>query len=294
MGRSRLSYFFRETAMALRRNALVTFAAISTVFISLFLVGGSLLVGEQVRLMTGEWAQKVEVSVFLREDVSEEERDALEQKIQQIPEVQTYYYETQQEAYERFKEQFRDSESLVENVDATAMPESFRIKLTDASKFPVIRARLAGDPAIDEVNDEQAVLKKLLAVTRVLRTGVLSVAVIMLLSAAGLIGNTVRMAVFARRKEIAIMKLVGATNWFIRVPFLIEGMVQGLLGGVFAVLAIFAMKFLFIDPLRGEIQFIPSWVDTQEILFTVPILLGVGMVIAAVASLLAMRRFLEV
>ena len=294
MGRSRISYFFRETAMALRRNALVTFAAISTVFISLFLVGGSLLVGEQVRLMTGEWAQKVEVSVFLREDVSDEERDALEQKIQGIPEVQTYYYETQEEAYERFRVQFRDSPSLIENVDATAMPESFRIKLTDASKFPVIRARLAGDPAIDEVNDEQAVLKKLLAVTRVLRTGVLSVAVIMLLSAAGLIGNTVRMAVFARRKEIAIMKLVGATNWFIRVPFLIEGMVQGLLGGVFAVLAIFAMKFLFIDPLRGEIQFIPSWVDTQEILFTVPILLGVGMIIAAVASLLAMRRFLEV
>jgi cell division transport system permease protein len=294
MGRSRISYFFRETALALRRNALVTFAAISTVFISLFLVGGALLVGEQVRLMTGEWAQKVEVSVFLREDVSNEERDALEQEIQQIPEVQRYYYETKEQAYERFQEQFRDSPSLTENVDASAMPESFRIKLTDASKFPVIRARLAGDPAIDEVKDEQAVLKKLLAVTSVLRTGVLAVAVIMLVSAAGLIGNTVRMAVFARRKEIAIMKLVGATNWFIRVPFLIEGMVQGLLGGVFAVLAIFAMKFLFIDPLRGRIGFIPSWVDTQEILFTVPILLGVGMVIAAVASLLAMRRFLEV
>jgi cell division transport system permease protein len=294
MGRSRISYFFRETAMALRRNALVTFAAISTVFISLFLVGGSLLVGEQVRLMTGEWAQKVEVSVFLREDASDEERDALEQRIQDIPEVQTYYYETREQAYERFRVQFRDSRSLTENVDASAMPESFRIKLTDPSKFPVIRARLAGDPAIDEVKDEQAVLKKLLAVTSVLRTGVLAVAVIMLLSAAGLIGNTVRMAGFARRKEIAIMKLVGATNWFIRVPFLIEGMVQGLLGGVFAVLAIFAMKFLFIDPLRGRIGFIPSWVDTQEILFTVPVLLGVGMVIAAVASLLAMRRFLEV
>jgi cell division transport system permease protein len=294
MGRSRIAYFFRETGLALRRNALVTFAAISTVFISLFLVGGALLVGEQVRLMTGEWAQKVEVSVFLREDVSDEERDALEQKIQDIPEVQTYYYETKGQAYERFQEQFRDSPSLVENVDASAMPESFRIKLTDASEFPVIRARLAGDPAIDEVKDEQAVLKKLLAVTSVLRTGVLAVAIIMLLSAAGLIGNTVRMAVFARRKEIAIMKLVGATNWFIRVPFLIEGMVQGLLGGIFAVLAIFAMKFLFIDPLRGRIGFIPSWVDTQEILFTVPILLGVGMLIAAVASLLAMRRFLEV
>jgi cell division transport system permease protein len=120
------------------------------------------------------------------------------------------------------------------------------------------------------------------------------VAAIMLLSAMGLIGNTVRMAVFARRKEIAIMKLVGATNWFIRVPFLIEGVVEGLIGGVAAVLAIFAMKFLFIDPLRGEVQFVPTWIDTPEILFTVPILLGAGIIIAAVASLLAMRRFLEV
>jgi cell division transport system permease protein len=110
----------------------------------------------------------------------------------------------------------------------------------------------------------------------------------------GLIGNTVRMAVFARRKEISIMKLVGATNWFIRVPFLIEGVVEGLIGGVFAVLAIFAMKFLFIDPLRGQVGFVPSWIDTPEILFTVPILLGAGILIAAVASLLAMRRFLEV
>jgi cell division transport system permease protein len=115
-----------------------------------------------------------------------------------------------------------------------------------------------------------------------------------LLSAAGLIGNTVRMAVFARRKEISIMKLVGATNWFIRIPFLIEGIVEGLLGGVVAILAIFAMKFLFIDPLRGQVGFVPSWIDTGEILITVPILLGAGVLIAAVASLLAMRRFLEV
>ena len=294
MGR-RFGYFFRETGTALRRNALVTFAAISTVFISLFLLGGSLLVERQVRLMTGEWASKVEVSVFLRDDASQAEIQALGEKINAIPEVQQSYFETREEAYGNFKLLFRDSPTLVDNVDPEALPQSYRIKLTDPAKFEVIRARLAGEPAISEVRDEQAVLKKLLAVTGVLRTGVLAVAVIMLLSAAGLIGNTVRMAVFARRKEIAIMKLVGATNWFIRVPFLIEGMVQGLIGGMVAVLAIFAMKFLFIDPLRGNVAFVTAWIDTPEILFpTVPILLGAGVLIAAVASLLAMRRFLEV
>jgi cell division transport system permease protein len=290
----RFSYFFRETVTALRRNALVTFAAISTVFISLFLLGGALLVERQVRLMTGEWAQKVEVTVFLRDDASSEEIQALGQRIAEIPEVDQVFFENRQEAYATFQELFRDNESLVQNVDASALPQSYRIKLVDAADFPVIRARLAGDPAIDEIRDEQAVLKRLLAVTSVLRTGVIAVAAIMMISAIGLIGNTVRMAVFARRKEIAIMKLVGATNWFIRVPFLIEGMVQGLLGGLAAVLAIFAMKFLFIDPLRGKIPFVPTWVDTGEILFTVPILLVTGVLIAAVASLLAMRRFLEV
>jgi cell division transport system permease protein len=290
----RFGYFFRETATALRRNALVTFAAISTVFISLFLLGGALLVERQVRLMTGEWASKVEVSVFLRDDASGEEIDALGAKVADIPEVDQVFFENREQAYQNFRELFRDNPALIENVDPSAMPQSYRIKLVDPADFPVIRARLAGDPAIDQIKDEQAILKKLLAVTSVLRTGVIAVAAIMLISAAGLIGNTVRMAVFARRKEIAIMKLVGATNWFIRIPFLIEGMVQGLIGGVAAVLAIFAMKFLFIDPLRGRVAFVPSWIDTGEILFTVPILLLTGVVIAAVASLLAMRRFLEV
>jgi cell division transport system permease protein len=292
MGR-RFGYFFRETVAALRRNALVAFAAISTMFISLFLLGGSLLVTKQVRLLAGEWASKVEVSVFLRDDASPEQIQALQTKIADLPEVQTYFFETKQQAYEQFKRIFRDSPALVNNVDAQSLPQSFRIKLVDPEQFAVIRARLTGEPAIDEIKDEQAVLKRLFAVTGVMRTGVQAVAGIMLIAAAGLIGNTVRMAVFARRKEIAIMKLVGATNWFIRVPFLIEGVVEGLIGAGIAVLGIFVMKVLFIDPLRGSLAFIP-WVGTGAIISTIPILLGAGILIAAVASLLAMRRFLEV
>ena len=290
----RWNYFFRETSIALRRNALVTFAAISTVFISLFLVGGSLLVSEQVELMTGEWAGKIEVSVFLRDDASEDEITALGEKIEALPEVENVFFENRQQAYANFVEIFRDNEALTSNVSAEAMPQSYKIKLFNPEDVPIIGARLAGDPAVDEVKDEKELVDKLLAVTSVLRNGVLAVALIMLVSAAGLIANTVRMAVFARRKEIAIMKLVGATNWFIRVPFLIEGVIEGLIGGVAAAFALFAMKFLFIDKLRGEIDFVTTWVDTPEILVVVPILLVAGVLSAAVASLLAMRRFLEV
>jgi cell division transport system permease protein len=293
MGR-RFGYFFRETYTAVRRNALVTFAAVSTVFISLFLLGGSLLVERQVRLMAGEWASKVEVSVFIRDTASGDQIDSLGLKIKQMPEVQDVFFESRQQAYERFKKLFADSTSLIENVSADAMPQSYRVKLKDPEKFAVIRARLAGDPTVEEVRDEQRLLKNLFAVTRVLRTGVQAVAIIMLVAAAGLIGNTVRMAVFARRKEIAIMKLVGATNWFIRIPFLIEGVVEGLLGAVMAVLGIFAMKVLFIDPLRGQVSFVPTWVGTGEILSTIPWIIGAGILIAAVASLVAMRRFLDV
>lgn len=294
MGR-KLAYFFRETGIALRRNALVTFAAISTVFISLFLLGGALLVQQQVDLMAGDWARRVEVSIFLRDDASTQEVRGLNQTIGGMPEVQEHHFESKEQAYQRFRELFKDSPTIIENVGPEALPESYRVKLKDPEKFSVIRARLAGEPAIAEIKDERAVLNKLLAVTGILRTGAMAVAALMLLAAAGLIGNTVRMAVFARRREIAIMKLVGATNWFIRVPFLIEGMVQGLLGAGMAIAFLFGMKVLFIDPLRSQalFGFIP-WFGTSHVLVTVPWLLGFGVLIAAVASLIAMRRFLEV
>ncbi|HWC32942.1 MAG TPA: permease-like cell division protein FtsX, partial [Actinomycetota bacterium] len=278
---------------ALRRNALVTFAAVSTAFISLFLLGGSMLVRKQVDVMAGAWGNKVEVAVYLRDDSSRQEIDALNRKISEMPEVNAVYFESKREAFQNFRQQFADSEDLVQNVSPDAIPASYRVKLVNPEEFEVISARLQGDPAVLDVRDEREVLERVFAVTEVLRVGVMAVAIVMLLSAAGLIGNTVRMAVFARRKEIAIMKLVGATNWFIRVPFLIEGMAQGLFGGLLAILALFAMKFLFLDKLREDILFIP-WVGTNAIMSTVPILLGAGVVIAAVASLFAMRRFLEV
>jgi cell division transport system permease protein len=289
----RSSYFFRETVIGLRRNGLVTFAAISTVFISLFMLGGALLIGRQANLMVEATTAKVEVAVYLLDDISQDQQNRIQTMLEGMPEVATVEYESKGEAYARFKDLFSDQEALIENVSPDALPASFRVKLADPEKFEAVAAQLEGQPGIERVNDQRELLRQFFAIADVFRFGVGAVAVIMLVSAAGLIANTVRMAVFARRKEIGIMKLVGATNWFIRVPFLIEGMVQGLLGATAAILGLFVIKIIFVDPLRNQIGFIPL-LTNSDMVFTVPLLLAAGVLVAAIASVIAMRRFLDV
>jgi cell division transport system permease protein len=157
----------------------------------------------------------------------------------------------------------------------------------------VIRARVEAQPGIDQIVDHREFLERLNAVTAVFRLGVMAVAIVMLVAAAALIGNTVRMAVFARRKEIGIMRLVGATNWFIRLPFMIEGIVAALIGAGAAVLALFIMKVAFLDPLRIKVAFLP-WVGSADVIATIPWLLSAGVAVAVVAGLLALGRYLEV
>ena len=289
----RLDYFFKETFAGLRRNGLIAFAAVSTGFIALFLLGGALLVQREANLLIEYANADVEIGVFLRDDISPTQRDHLQQLLNEMPQVASVEYESKQDAYERFKELFANQPAMWQNIDADALPASFRVKLHDPEQFGVVRARLVSEPGIENIRDHRELLSRLFAVTRVFRVGVFAVALIMLLSAAALIGNTVRMAVFARRKEIGIMRLVGATNWFIRIPFLIEGVFEGLLGAGTAILALFVMKAAFIDPMRNNVGFLPL-VGTEDVIFTIPFLLIAGILVAAVASLIAMRRFLDV
>ena len=289
----RVDYYFKETLQGLKRNGLVAFAAVSTAFIALFLVGGALLVQREVGLLIARTEANVEVSVFLRDDISPTQQQNIGNLLNQMPDVATVHYESKDEAFRRFQAIFANQKALVDNVSPDSLPASFRVKLQDPQKFDVVAARLTGQPGIDKIVDQRNILKRLFAVTRVFRVGVLAVAIVMLVSSAALIGNTVRLAVFNRRKEIGIMRLVGATNWHIRLPFLIEGIIEGLIGAGAAILGLFIMKVAFIDPLRGKVGFLPL-VGTPDVIFTVPWLLGLGVLVAAVASLFAMRRFLEV
>ena len=160
-------------------------------------------------------------------------------------------------------------------------------------RFGVVQDRLEGQPGIERITDQADLLKKLFTLTGMFRLGALGVGILMLVSSALLIANTVRMGLFARRKEIGIMKLVGATNWFIRIPFLIEGVVEGLIGAGLAVGVLFAFKALFINPLYGNIRILP-WVQTGDVIATIPWLVASGVVVALLASFAGMRRFLDI
>lgn len=289
----RVEYYFREVTVGLRRNGLVAFAAISTTFIALLLFGLALLISRQVNLMIAATTGNVEVAVYLSDPVQQSTVENLTGKLEELPAVASVDYETKEEACARFKELFQNQRALVENVDCSALPASLRVKLDDPEQYDQVAAVLEGQPGIDRIVDQSRFLDRLFAVTRVFRVGVLLVSFVMLISAAILIANTVRMGLFARRKEIGIMKLVGATNWRIRIPFLVEGIVESLIGAAAAILFLFGLKVAFINPLYGTIQFMP-WVTNADVVAVIPWLVVAGAVVAILAGLVGMRRFLDV
>jgi cell division transport system permease protein len=300
---AKLDYFFRETTSGLRRNGLVAFAAISTTFIALLLFGLALLISRQVNIMIDRTTGNVEVAIYLSDPVNDQNVASLRETLTALPIVATVDYENKQEAYERFQDLFANSRELVDNVDPEALPASLRVKLSEPERFQEVAAVLGCEPGrggyvcaapgVETLVDQREFLDRLFAVTRVFRVGVLLVAIVMLVSAAVLIANTVRMGLFARRKEIGIMKLVGATNWRIRIPFLIEGLFESLIGAVAAILVLFALKVAFINPLNNSVQFVP-WIVNRDVLAIVPWLLFAGVLVAIVAGLVGMRRFLDV
>jgi len=290
---ARFESLFRETTSGLRRNGLVAFAAISTTFIALLLFGLALLISRQVNLMIEATTGNVEVAVYLTDPVNPDTVESLTNTLTELQVVAAVDYETKEEACERFKRLFANQQALVNNVDCDALPASLRVKLDDPERYDQVAAVLEGQPGIDRIVDQSGFLDRLFAVTRVFRVGVLLVSVVMLVSAAVLIANTVRMGLFARRKEIGIMKLVGATNWRIRLPFLVEGLVESLIGALAAVFFLFGLKVAFINPLYDTIEFVP-WVTNTDVIAIIPWLLVAGAVVAVFASMVGMRRFLDV
>ena len=289
----RVSLYLRDTITAIRRNGLIAFAAVSTAFIALFLLGFALLIRQEFNLLVDQFQANVEVSVYLSDTVSPDQQQNLQQTLQAMPEVKTVRFESKDEAYQRFLRLFHNQPDLVNNVSPDALPASFRVKLVDPQKFPVIKARLQGQPGIDTIVDLRAFYDRLFQVTNVFKVGGIALAFIMLVCSMALIGNTVRMAVFDRRQEIGIMRLVGATNWRIRVPFLIEALVEALLGAGVAVAALFLAQRLFVEPLSHELTFF-ALIDARNVLLTVPLLVVASVFVAVVAGMVATSRWLEV
>ena len=305
----RVEYFFRETASGLRRNGVVAFAAMSTAFIALFLFGLSLLIAREFALVTRVLTGNVEVQVYLTDPVSSGTVGRLTNKLQQVPAVANVAYWNKERSCEEFQRLFEGQQVFLENVDCMkVIPTSLRVKLSEVTNFEQITASLGctiavepdGDqhqectePGVRCVADYQKLLDRLDSLTRVLSLGVFGIAVIMLVSAIGLVANTLRMGMFARRKEIGIMRLVGATNWRIRVPFLIEGMVEALLGAASAIAGLFLVKVFVVDRLRGTAPWLPL-IKNTDVVAVMPWILIAAALVAIVAGTIGMRRFLDV
>jgi cell division transport system permease protein len=292
----RLAYFLGETITNLRRNFLMTIAAISTVAISLLLLGGVQILGLVVRNVTLNWEAKVEISVYLRDDAQQTEIRALEQEVSAYDEVDYVEYVSKEEAYNEFRERYRNQPEFYENLPRDALPASLRIKLFDAASTEEVARRIEGAPGVDDIRFGGEIIKRLLQVNSLLRTITFVMSLVLMIAAAALIANAIRLAIYARREEIGIMKLVGATNWFIRIPFMLEGVFAALSGAIISGLVVIGANTLLFSRIGDAIPFMGpvltfSMGELAGVLF---LLAAVGAAVGLVGSGMALRRFLEV
>ena len=288
-----MDYVTRETASNLWRNRLMTIAAVLTVAVSLSLVGTAMLLRQGVAHATTAWQHGVSVEVFLNPAVSASQKAAVQQQVTQLPYVRSCLFRSQAFDFNEAKHLLTPDEAQALTVGTT--PASLRCVLNNPSQAQAIVKQFDGYPGVRSVESPSQAIRTMESFTHILQLVFLILAVILLLSASVLILNTIRLAIFARRREVSVMKLVGATNWFIRVPFMFEGVVQGLLGAVVAAVAVVVLH-LVLDAL-GNAKTSNIWyqmrLPTHEVVLTSALVLLIGVVIGSVGSALGIRRFLD-
>jgi cell division transport system permease protein len=295
----KVDYAVRETAANLTRNFTITLATVMTVVVSLALVGASLMLRQGVQNATRRWQGGIEFVVFMKVDASPAQISAVGQDLKDNPAVQRATYFNQQKSYEEFKKLFPNQPELTSSVGPKDLPPSYRVVPVDKKEDSINQLvrqykRKAG---VKDVNSADATIRAVQELSQRLTVGIIVVAVVLLGAAILLILNTIRMAMYARRREIEVMKLVGATNWFIRVPFMLEGLVQGVIGAALAVLALATFKPFFQRwlPNPQDFPLVSGFVLTGRELFTIFALMGItGCVVGVIGAGVAVTRFLDV
>jgi cell division transport system permease protein len=292
----RVNFVLSEVATGLRRNLTMTVAMILTTAISLGLMGTGLLIAGMISDMKEIYYDKVQVSIFLADDITEQQRTDIQSKLDASPEVKSYLYESKEEAYERFQQQFSQQPELVENTPADALPESFRVELINPERYAVIAAEFPDKAnGVDKVADEGDFLDRLFSLLNGARNATIAVAVIQALAALLLISNTIQLAAFNRRNETNIMRLVGASRWYTQLPFILEAALAGLIGALLAVGGLVLTKVLFVDrtladPIKSGI--IPP-VDWAAIAVIAPVIAAAGVGLAGLAAYVTLRLYVR-
>jgi cell division transport system permease protein len=290
------AYVARETAGNLRRNLLMTLAAIVTMAVSLTALGAVLVMRQAIAKASVQWRGGVEMAIFLNPSVSATETSAIRAELSSTPGVKTFHYVDKPHAYQEFKEIFGGNNDIVSVLNVSDMPPSFRVVPTNAQDIAELGRQFQNQPGVLKVSYAQQEIDALLSQFHRWRTLGFALAVGVLVGAVALIVNTIQLAIFARRREVAVMKLVGATNWFIRIPFMLEGFIHGMVGAIIAFALTYGLRnwiasFLPDQTILGTNQL---FVTPQEAVYTGLVLLAVGAAVGVVGSAFAVRRYLSV
>lgn len=294
----RLTYVFRETGGNLRRNFTLFLATVVAVWISLALFGSSLLVRDGVDQATGRWRDGVEFIVFMNVEADPTQHEAMVQSLDENPEVQSWFFVDQDATFVEFQDEFADSPELLESIQPGDLPPSYRVRptSTDADVVESLVSQFDLKPGVREVVASTEIIRSLEDTSRDFSLLMLVASIIVLVASVLLIFNTIRTAIFARRRDIEVMKLVGASNWYIRVPFMVEGTVQGLVGAAAAIPVLFVVNNLFEGFVRNdELALLRDFALESSVVWDKAyIVLLLGGLIGAVGSAFAVGRFLDV
>jgi cell division transport system permease protein len=302
----RSHFVLSEIWIGLRRNLTMTMALIVVVAISLSLLGTGLLFVKQVDRTRTYWQGKVELSIYLCIKTSPQpqcqqsgpstdaERTALLQQLKSMPQVEAVYYVSQQQAYSEFRQYFSTETALVQGTQEGDIPDSFEVKLHNPeADYSVVSSAVTGRAGVETVVDEMTILDKFYRLLDGARNAVIVIALILIVAAILLVANTIRLSAFNRRRETAIMRLVGASNFYIQLPFLLEGTIAGLIGWAIAAGLLVAVKSLMLDSLEQYFSFNVglSAGDLIEVIFFSML---VGVLLCGVTSFLTLRRYLRI
>ncbi len=293
--RFNLGFFLREALKNIRLNLLMSITAITTTFICILVFGVGLLVSSHIEGIIGSVREDVSVEVFFPREASQDEIDEVRSAVEGYPEVSSVNFVSEEEAFATFKETFADKPEIYEGIDSDVLPASLQLQLEDPATADDVAQRLQEEHgfADENLSYPQQTIERLNEVTSYMIWGLYGATILFLISSVLLISNAIRLSIFARRKEIEVMKLVGASDSFVRTPFVFEGLVQGLIGASLAALTVIWINFLFVDWSRDALPFVPISGDAVNALVILVALVGVGVVIGVVGSFLSVTRFLR-
>lgn len=290
-----LEYFVREAVVSLKRNSLMSFASISTVALSLLILGIFLVMVLNLNNMASTLESQVQISVYLQDNLTDLEIRETGTRISKLSGVSQVLYINKDEAMSRFKKRLGDQQGLLTALgDTNPLPNAFEVKVDKPERVKQVAEAIGQIKGVENAKFGQEVVEHLFNLTKMMRIFGLVLIIFLAMAALFIISNTIRLTVFARRKEIGIMKYVGATDWFIRWPFLIEGMMLGIGGALIAVLLLGQVYGALIQQVYQSLAFLPLIPQYPFITNISILLMVVGASIGALGSTISLRKFMRV